>query len=94
MAFGLDDATYAVAKAIAEEGLKEGGEALKESLPEASFESSDFQNFPHENTGHEVKPSEISKGDFIAPDNIEEEFAPTSSIILEKQKTLQIRLKQ
>ena len=76
MAFGLDDATYAVAKAIAEEGLKEGGEALKESLPEASFESSDFQNFPHENTGHEVKPSEISKGDFIAPDNIEEEFAP------------------
>ena len=33
MAFGLDDATYAVAKAIAEEGLKEGGEALKEPFP-------------------------------------------------------------
>lgn len=76
MAFGFDDATLAVAKKIAEEGLKEGSEALKESLPDVSFDSSDFQKFPHEDSGHEVKSSEITKVDFIAPDNIEEQFAP------------------
>lgn len=76
MAFGFDDATLAVVKKIAEEGLKEGGEALKESLSDVSFESSDFQKFPHEDSRHEVKPSEITKGDFIAPDNIEEQFTP------------------
>ncbi len=76
MAFGLDDATAAITKEIIEEGLKEGGDALKEYLPDVSFESSDFQNSPLDYTGHEINPSDISKSDFVTPENIGEEFTP------------------
>ena len=81
MAFELDDAAAAAAvKEVAEEslkeGLKEGTGILDGSPPEISFESTDFQDLPNESTDFDVKSSEISKGDFEVPNEIEKDFSP------------------
>ena len=84
MAFGLDDVGAAAIKEVAEEGIKEVAEegiqegtvTLDKPLPEVSFESSDFQDLPYESGDIEVKSSEISKGDFEVPNEIDKEFSP------------------